>query len=107
MRGRRAALGPADSHGGGVEVDLVPTEVDQLGDPEAMPVRDQDHGGVAVAIAIMAAFISFSISPSVKYSRLRSSVLGLRRGGTVRFTMVGAPSRRGDFASVCRYPRRS
>ena len=34
------------------EVDCVPTEVANLGSPEAMPVGEQDHGGVAVAVAV-------------------------------------------------------
>jgi hypothetical protein len=50
----------------------------------------------------LADFISFSISASVSYSRLRSSALGLRRGVTVRFTVVGDTSLRCDFAVIIR-----
>src|SRR5437762_6841843 len=30
------------------KVDLVPSQVHQFGRPEAMPVRDQDHGGITM-----------------------------------------------------------
>ena len=46
-------LDPADVQGGRVELDLIPAQVHQLGRPQAMPVGHQDHGGVAVAIAVV------------------------------------------------------
>ena len=37
-----------------VEVDLIPAQVDQLTDPQAVPIGDEDHGGVAVTPAVLA-----------------------------------------------------
>ena len=34
------------------EFDLVPAQIDQLADPQAVTERDQDHGGVAMTPAI-------------------------------------------------------
>ena len=36
------------------KIDGVPPQRDQLARPQAMAVGDQDHGGVAVAIAVLA-----------------------------------------------------
>ena len=36
------------------KIDGVPAQRDQLARPQAMAVGDQDHGGVAVAIAVLA-----------------------------------------------------
>jgi hypothetical protein len=44
-----------------------------------------------------AAFMSRSISRSVRYSRVRYSAFGNRPGGTVLFTVVGAFARDLDF----------
>ena len=52
MRGRRALLDPADVQGGRPEVHLIPTQVDQLGRSQAVPVGHEDHGRVAVAPAV-------------------------------------------------------
>ena len=35
------------------EVDGVPAQRHQLGRPQPMPVGDQHHGGIAVAVAIL------------------------------------------------------
>jgi hypothetical protein len=35
-----------------VEVDLVPAEIADLGGPQAVPVGQQDHGGVAVTVSV-------------------------------------------------------
>src|ERR1700687_4549554 len=48
-----ALLDPADVQGGRPEVDLVPPQVDQLGDPQAVPIRHKDHRRVPVAPAIV------------------------------------------------------
>ena len=50
----RAALEPAHMQAAMGKVDRVPAQRDQLARPQAMPVGDQDHGGVAVAIAVLA-----------------------------------------------------
>ena len=42
----------ADVNRCGMEVDRVPSEFAYLGSPEAMPVGDEDLGGVPVAVAI-------------------------------------------------------
>jgi hypothetical protein len=49
MRAGSALLDPADVQGGRSEVHLLPAEVHQLGYPEAVPVGDEDHGGIPVA----------------------------------------------------------
>ena len=35
------------------EVDGVPAQRHELGRPQAVPIRDQHHGGVAVAVAVL------------------------------------------------------
>ena len=52
VRRRRPLLDAADVQGGGCEVDLLPSEIDQLAGPKAVAVGDKQHRGVAVAIAI-------------------------------------------------------
>ena len=52
MRCRLAVLFAGDIHRGSMEIDRVPSEFAYLGSPEAMPVGDEDHGGVTVAVAI-------------------------------------------------------
>src|SRR3954452_12207379 len=47
-----------------------------------------------------AASIRASTSCSVRYSRVRSSALGGRRGVIVRFTVAGAANFSGDFVNV-------
>jgi hypothetical protein len=103
MRGRGALLDPADVQDSAGEIDLVPTQVDQFAGSEAVPV------GTSTMVAsrcpqrlLLAALISFSISASVRCSRVRSSALGRRRGVTVRFTVAGVINRRGDFFNVFR-----
>ena len=49
---RRAVLDPPDVEDGGPELDLVPSQVAQLGRSQAMPEGDQDHGGVPVPVAV-------------------------------------------------------
>jgi hypothetical protein len=53
MRRRRAPLRPADGQRAGVEVDLVPAEIDQLGHPESVPIGHEDHGRVPVAPTVI------------------------------------------------------
>ena len=35
------------------EIDLVPVQIDKLGRTQAMPIRDQDHSGVAMTPAVL------------------------------------------------------
>ena len=46
-----AALGPDDMEQTAREIDLAPFEPTELADAQAMPVGDEDHRGIAVAIA--------------------------------------------------------
>jgi hypothetical protein len=46
-------LAPADGHGCGIEINLIPAQIDQLRRSEAMPICHQDHAGVPVAVAIV------------------------------------------------------
>src|SRR6516165_2598369 len=83
MRGWRALLDPADMQGGGGEVHLVPTQVDQLAHPQAMAVR------IAMTPAVgLRGLTSFPTSASVRYSRVRRSAFLGRRGVTVRFCLA-------------------
>jgi hypothetical protein len=52
VRARRAVLDPADVEHGAVEVDLVPSEVADLGRPQAVPVSEEHHGRVSVAVPV-------------------------------------------------------
>src|SRR5262249_12384778 len=53
MRGRSALFDSADVQDGVFEVDLLPAQVHQLGGPQTMPEGQQDHGGVAMAPAVV------------------------------------------------------
>src|SRR6266487_1382553 len=53
--GRRAALAPADVQTAGIQFDLMPLEIADLRGAQAVPVGDQDHGGVPVAVSTMLA----------------------------------------------------
>jgi hypothetical protein len=52
MGRRRPVLDPANMQAGMGKVDLVPTKIHQLTDPEPMTVGDQDHGGIAMPPAV-------------------------------------------------------
>jgi len=52
MRARRAILHPANVEGGGFEVDLLPTKVRDFSRSQPMPECQQDHSGIAMALAI-------------------------------------------------------
>ena len=52
MGGRRALLGPAYVQDGVGKIDLIPTQVYELGRPQAVAEGDKDHGGIPVAPAI-------------------------------------------------------
>ena len=47
--GRRAVLDPANEQRPVLKIDLIPAQVHQFGGTEAVPIRQQDHGGIAVA----------------------------------------------------------
>jgi hypothetical protein len=46
---------------GAIEVDLVPTQVDKLRGPQAVPVGQQDHRDVAMAVSIGLGCISKAV----------------------------------------------
>ena len=48
-----ATLDAVDMQAAVGEVDGVPAQRHQLGRPQAVPIRDQHHGGVAVAMAVL------------------------------------------------------
>jgi hypothetical protein len=52
VRARGTILDPADMHDRAVEVDLVPAEITGLGRSLAVPVGQQDHGGVTVTVPV-------------------------------------------------------
>src|SRR5215218_8834414 len=51
VRRRSALLEPAHVQQTLAEVEHVPAQADELGDAQAVPVGDQDHGAVAVGVA--------------------------------------------------------
>ena len=46
-------LGPANVQGGGLEVDLIPAQIDKLTDPQAVAVGHEDHGRITVTPAVV------------------------------------------------------
>ena len=55
VRRRHAVLEPCDVHEALAQVELIPTQRDQLADAEAMPIAEQDERRVAVAMPAGAA----------------------------------------------------
>ena len=88
-----ALLRPAAVQGGVPEVDLVPTKVRQLTDPQGVTVSHKDHGerrgGPAVLAGRLDQLLDFGLGQILAG---RSSAFGRRLGVTVRFTVVGAIS---------------
>ena len=82
-----------------VEVDLLPAEIDQLAHPEPVTVRHEDHGGIAVAPAIVPGGLDQALDLLVGWcSRVRYLAFGLRLGiVTVRKTVAGATGLAGNF----------
>jgi hypothetical protein len=52
MRGGCSALGSAQMQVAGLELNIAPLKLAQLRGPQAVPEGDQDHGGIAVPMAI-------------------------------------------------------
>jgi hypothetical protein len=50
MHARRSSLGPADVETACRQLDLVPLQIADLHGTQAVPVGDQDHGGVTVPV---------------------------------------------------------
>src|SRR5262245_66176819 len=53
MDSRRTILGSIDVQSTVTEVDRIPTQGHKLACPQAMPIGDQDHGGVAVTVTVV------------------------------------------------------
>src|SRR5215472_10560457 len=101
MRGRLAILGAPDVHFGPDEVNGGPFEVNNLGSPKAVAVGNQDHCGVALAIAIAPGGLDqLCDSAGVRCSRFRYSLFGRRCGATARFLPVGVTSLRCALACI-------
>ena len=63
-----------------------------------MPEGNEDHGGVAMAVAIGAGGLDHrSTSASVRYSRARLSAFGRRRGGRCGLRGTTAPTGPADW----------
>ena len=101
-----AAFDAADMHAAMGEVDGVPAQRHQLGRPQAVPVGDQHHGGVAVAMAVLPGSIDQTTNLAIgEVLAGADSALRLRRGGcrrsaTVPITVVGATSVRCGFVMI-------
>src|SRR6266446_5004434 len=53
MNAGRSVFCSPDMQCGGSELDLVPAKVHDFGRPQAMPKGDQDHGRIAMSIAVL------------------------------------------------------
>jgi hypothetical protein len=64
-----ASLTSADMQAPGNELDLVPLQIADFGGPKTMPLRDQDHGRIAMTILarLAGAAIKVSISAAVRF----------------------------------------
>src|SRR6476659_4166656 len=51
---RSAVLGTADMDGRGIEIDLLPSKVDKLADPQGMPEGHEDQQPIADRVATVA-----------------------------------------------------
>ena len=101
----RAALEPADMQAAMGKIDGVPPQRDQLARPQAVPVGDQHHGGVAVAMAVLAGCRDQPSDLAVGQVLARADLgvappLGGPASSTVPITVVGATSARCDFSMV-------
>ena len=88
------------------EVDGVPAQRDELGRPQAVPIRDQHHGGVAVAMAVLPGGSDQAGDLAIGQVLARAD-LGValaarraRRSATVPITVVGATSARCGFVMI-------
>jgi hypothetical protein len=99
---RLAALGAAYVHGAGLELDRRPLQAAELGHPQTVPEADQDHGCVALTVAIALGRLDQALDLElVRCSRSRPMSRLLRRWSvTVRKSESGATSRRFDFVMI-------
>jgi hypothetical protein len=49
---RLSILDPANVQSGGIEIDLLPAQVDNFGCPQAMPIGNEDHRRVSVTVSV-------------------------------------------------------
>lgn len=101
-----AAFEPPDMQAAMGEVDGVPAQRHQLGRPQPVPVGDQHHGGIAVAVAILPASIdqagNLAIGEVLAGADLCVTFAArrFRATPTVPLTVAGATSVRCGFVIV-------
>src|ERR1019366_7973323 len=49
---RLSILDPANVQSGGIEIALLPAQVDNFGCPQAMPILNEDHRRISVAVSV-------------------------------------------------------
>jgi hypothetical protein len=50
VNARRSSFAAPNVQAPGIQLDLMPLQVADLGSPQNMPIGDQDHGGVAMLV---------------------------------------------------------
>ena len=90
-----AALAPTDVQDRAIEIDLIPAQVHDLGRAQPVPEGDQDHGRIAVPVAVLPRRSHQRLDLLLGQVFAGSQVAFLaRRGITVRFSMAGVTSLR-------------
>ena len=106
MGRRRALLDPADMQGRGVEVDLIRAKVGEFRHTQAVPEGHQDHGGVAMSPAVFPGGLDqpFDLGLGQVFP---GPVVRIGSPGrvTVRFSMAGGTSLRGNSIIDIRAPK--
>ena len=91
MHRRPPVLAAGDVEGALLEVEHVPAHADELRGSEAVPVGEEDHGRVAVGVAarvLLGGGQALDLLGGEELARADVAFL-VRRGTTVRFSMVG------------------
>ena len=103
----RAALEHGSLRAAMGKVDRVPAKRDQFARPQAVPIGDQDHGGVTMAITIPRRgsdqALDFALGQVFARAEFRVTAAARRcvqRSATVPLTVVGATSARCGFVMV-------
>jgi hypothetical protein len=77
MHGRGAALGAVHVQTAMTEIDAIPTQRYKLADAQPMPIGDQHHGGVAMAVAVVTSGLDQALNLGLGKVFARSD-LGIR-----------------------------
>jgi len=95
---------PPNVEGCCLEVDLLPARVDHFCRPQPVPVGQQDHERVPVAVPPAARTISFLTFMTIEV--LAGAVVGIfsPSAATVQFSVVGGASRSFGFPLITRLP---